>query len=142
MKRQCIVILLLSLAGASALAQPLPMASFRFFQSADSPPLTLKEIAREGRVSIFQVSESISDGTRALFALCNFAEFAQARGFSHIAVMAPQTGEDKYALGLFHSEQDDLAETFGEMLDKARLLGARPGSVTKILPLCPKKPPK
>lgn len=84
----------------------------------------------------------MADDARALFTLCNFAEFAQARGFSHIAVMEPKQGEGKFVLGLFQSENDDLADAFGDTLDKTRLLGAKPGAIATILAVCPTKPLK
>jgi hypothetical protein len=73
----------------------------------------------------------------ALFILCSFAEFAKSRGFSHISVMEPKKADDNYLVGLFNSEDDDLAEAFGSHLDRERLLGKKPGAIARILPICP-----
>lgn len=140
LKRYLSACLLLSVACAAAFAQEAPLASFRFFEKWDSRPFALKEVSRLERMSQFQVSDPATNDVRALFILCNLAEYTEKRGFSHFAVIQPKDGDIAYTLGLYHSADEELSAAFGKDVDTARVLARRPGPVAKLIPMCPKKP--
>lgn len=128
--------------SAPASSQSDQLASFRFFETWNSPPLRLKEVSRSERMSIFKVSDVRTSDARALFILCSLAEITETRGFSHLAIVMPKDGENDYALGMFNSDNEDMAAAFGKEVDLSRLAGSRPGATSKLLTLCPSKPVK